>query len=375
MNTRARAVHYLVCPAGIPNYGDELIAMTWLRHLSEVAPDADVVVDCQGPQAAAARMGGIHPRARFTNCLWQLCTRNWPRHAAGTSEAVTAAVRDPDRAGGLAGDLRELRRADRVHLLGGGFINAIWPPFVGLLAGITEAAAHSGARTALSGQGMWPPARGAEDLTRSLVERFDVVDVRDAPSAEFLGIGPAGHSCDDVFLGFGPELLHTGEEVPEVMVSVQTLLTDSAPEELVGFVAGILRAWGVERVGLVECAPDQDGKVLELAERMLPAARRYPLEEILTRGLPLRPGQCWISTRFHPHLVAAAGGASGVAVNIRPDYYGTKHRSLLDGGSAWRLVEDRDIPDRPAGGGYSADDVRRLRDAKRAVADRIYGSA
>ena len=113
MNTRARAVHYLVCPAGIPNYGDELIAMTWLRHLSEVAPDADVVVDCQGPQAAAARMGGIHPRARFTNCLWQLCTRNWPRHAAGTSEAVTAAVRDPDRAGGLAGDLRELRRADK----------------------------------------------------------------------------------------------------------------------------------------------------------------------------------------------------------------------------------------------------------------------
>ncbi|KOG19045.1 polysaccharide pyruvyl transferase family protein [Streptomyces viridochromogenes] len=372
MNTAERPLRYLVSPAGIPNYGDELIAMTWLRYLREVAPDDDVVVDCHRPGAAARRMAQLHPRVRFTNTLWELCTRGWSRQASRTCEAVAAAVRDPSGTGELAAGIEELRRAGRVHLVGGGFINAIWPPFVGLLAGIVEACAHSGGLAAMTGQGLWPPAQHAEALTRSLVERFDVVDLRDARSAEFAGTGAAGHSCDDVFLGFGPHLLDGGDDVPEAMVSVQSFLTGAEPDELVGSVADTLRSWGAERVGLLECAPDQDRKVLELLERTFPSARRYSLEEVLTRGLPVRPDQCWISTRFHPHLVAAAGGASGIAVDIRPDYYGTKHRSLIEGGSSWRLLEALEMPGRPAGGGYGDQRLRALRDAKRAVADRVH---
>ncbi|MYW06293.1 polysaccharide pyruvyl transferase family protein, partial [Streptomyces sp. SID3343] len=174
-------VLYLVCPAGIPNYGDELVAGTWLRHLARVAPDVDVVVDCLYPEAAAARLRGMHPRARFTSVLWQLCLRHWfDNDAVVACTGVESAVRAPASVPDLADGIEVLRSAGVLHLLGGGYVNAIWPTFTGLMAGIAAAAEASGAKTAMTGQGLWPPADHT-GVCQSLIRRFDVVDVRDAP--------------------------------------------------------------------------------------------------------------------------------------------------------------------------------------------------
>lgn len=366
---------YLIGPAGIPNYGDELIAATWLRYLADAAPDADVFLDCMDPGKAADRLKGLHPRVRFHSALWQLCLRLWSPDPAVTATAVAAAARDPSGHPDLADAAGELRRARVVHLLGGGFINSVWAPFAGLLAGITAVTGGSGARAAMTGQGLWPPA-GRPDLVRSLAEGFDVVDVRDAASAELLAAGSAAHSCDDVFLDVGPRL-YRDSGAPEVMLSPQSLLSGVRPDELAGFFARVARAWGAdgEQVGLLECAPDQDVEVLALVRSALPGARTFTMAHVLEHGLPVATGQAWLSTRFHPHLVAAAGGASGVALTIHPDYYGTKHRSLTSAGSPWRIVdasEGLDVPDRPTAGGYSPETLAGLRAAKRAVAERIY---
>ncbi|OPC77383.1 hypothetical protein B4N89_43500 [Embleya scabrispora] len=368
--------YYLVCPAGIPNYGDELIAITWLRHLARVAPEVDVVVDCLYPEVAVRHMDGVHPRARFTSVLWRLCLRHWPGDdPEATCAGVADAVRTPTSVPELADGISVLRGAAVVHLVGGGFLNGIWPVFVGLLAGIAVAAETGDARTAMTGQGLWPPADAAGS-TRSLIGRFDVVDVRDTASAEFAGLAPSADHCDDVFLGFGPHLLRADEErVPEVMVSVQSLLTENegAAEATVRFVSEVLRAWRVTDVGLLECSPDKDRDVLAIAQMLLPGARRYSLGDVLAHGLPARAGQCWISTRFHPHMVAGAAGAHGVALVVRDDYYDIKHRSLIDSGSAWRLLRPPEIPERPTTGGYGAERLAELRTAKLAVAERIYG--
>lgn len=113
--------------------------------------------------------------------------------------------------------------------------------------------------------------------------------------------------------------------------------------------------------------------MLAAAAKLLPDARRYSLDEVLRHGLPARSGQCWISTRFHPHLLAAAAGAHGLALAVRADYYGPKHRSLIDGGSRWQLLERLEIPERPTVGGYRPERLTELRAAKLAVAERIYG--
>ncbi|MEV4636648.1 polysaccharide pyruvyl transferase family protein [Actinoplanes sp. NPDC049548] len=369
-----RPLYYLVSPAGVPNYGDEIIALTWLRYLATAAPGADVVVDCIDPENAARTLTGIHPRLRFTDTLWQLCRLNWAYGARHAATTVERAVLDPGSAGHLAAGFELLGTADIVHLVGGGFINDIWPPFTGLLAGVSTAGRRPGVRAVMTGQGMWPPPADAADLIPELARQLDVLDVRDDSSARLLASGRVTVSGDDAFLGLAPELYDRSADAPDVMVSVQSQLSDLDTDQLLIFIGDTVRAWGAKSVGLLECFPEQDAKVLDRAATLLPVTRRYGLHEVLRDGLPVASGQAWLTTRFHPHLVAAAGGASGVAVNIRRDYYDTKHRSLLECGSRWSLSNAAEIPARPTAGGYPPEQVEAVRAAKRAVADRIYGA-
>ncbi|MFF4412796.1 polysaccharide pyruvyl transferase family protein [Streptosporangium sp. NPDC001559] len=405
MSSKNRPLYYLVSTAGIPNLGDELIAATWLRYLAETAPDADVVLDCVDPAGVVAMLGGVHPRLRTMSVLWQICFRNWSEgvRTQGIAESLVA---DPS----LAGDLREgvelLRRADVVHLTGGGFLNGIWPAFVGLLAGIATATEHSGGVSAVTGVGLYPAIAGAGDLVVDLASRFSVADVRDEASAGLLG-EHGRYSCDDVFLSPGAWLGEPRGETPEVMVSIQStrppstlfppasalegearlsreeqaraVRSDQGMGMLVGFFAKTLAEWGVRDIGLIECWPDVDRRALDLAGSLAPNVRRYTLDEVLRDGFPAAPGQTWLSTRFHPHLFAAAAGASGVAVNLMKGYYDTKHRSLIEQGSSWSLAHYRpfsrrqEIPERPTSGGFTKESLAVLRARKLLVAEQIYG--
>lgn len=374
MTAANRPLYYFIAPAGTPNYGDELIAMTWLRHVAQVAPDADVVMDCLRPESARKRMADLHPNLRFTDTLWQSCIRNWTASVRDVTDNVTKYVDDPERAGDLAEGLETLRHADVVHLVGGGFVNSIWPAFMGLPAGAAAAVRHSGGRAAMTGQGLFPAADGGEEVIREITGGFDVIDVRDEASVALLGRDTVTHTGDDAYLALGPGLFRKDEEVPQVMVSIQSMLAEVEPEPLLRFLVEVVKAWRADSCGIIECMPDDDKEILDLAETILPVSRRYDVDDILANGLPVAPGQSWLSTRFHPHLVAAAGGAGGVALNIRPDYYGTKHNSLIKAGSGWSLLNEPMIPARPKPGGYGEERCAELRAAKREVADRIYPS-
>ena len=132
-----------------------------------------------------------------------------------------------------------------------------------------------------------------------------------------------------------------------MMLCLQSDLLEMPRPALASFVSETLRAWGVtpDRVGVVEGIPGVDRSVFDLIEPELPGARFYPFTGVWAHGLPAGPGQVWISTRFHMHMLAAAAGADGVAVAVNPDYYSTKHRSLIDRGSGL------DAHERPACGG------------------------
>ncbi|MEU6746405.1 polysaccharide pyruvyl transferase family protein [Spirillospora sp. NPDC046719] len=413
MNPDHRPLHYLVSTAGIPNLGDELIAATWLKHLAERHPEADVVLDCIDPAASLAPLAGLHPRLRLTSTLWQICFRNWAA-GARTREIAREVIADPSLAGDLAAGVELLRRADVVHLTGGGFLNGIWPAFAGLLSGITAATGISGGTAAATGLGLYPAIGGTGEILSELTAGFDVLDVRDEPSSRLLG-RPVARSCDDVFLLPDAWLAEPGADLPEVMVSIQstqppvtlfpppsartpgTARGEAEPDErelrvrearseqgmrmLIDFAAKTLAAWGADEVGLIECWPDADRRAWEMADDLAPSVRRYPLRDVLHEGFPAAPGQTWLSTRFHPHLFAAAAGASGVAVNLMKGYYDTKHGSLIEQGSGWSLAHYRpfdrrqEIPDRPRSGGYPPGVLAELQGRKRSVAESIYGAS
>lgn len=374
-------LYYLIAPTGFPNFGDELIAAGWLRHLAEVAPEATVWLDCHTPGQAQVLLGALHPNVRFTDTLWRL---SWDAPSEEPWEVaawVAAAVADPGKAPRWTHGLELLSRADVVHLLGGGYVNGIWPKHLGLLAGAGAALRRSGGRGALTGLGLTPAHPDAAALLRTLVEPFEVVDVRDRPSAELLGIAPG---VDDAFLALpgghlaDPASVWPEQEPPEVMLCLQSDLLEVGAARLAGAVLAMLDAWSVrpEAVCVVEGIPRVDREIFELLAPHLPGARFLPFAAVWDHGLPVAPAQTWISTRFHFHLVAAAAGAAGVALSVHPDFYGTKHRSLIDAGSGWVLADDLDaVPARPAGGGFARTELERFRQAKLDLAKLVYAPA
>jgi polysaccharide pyruvyl transferase WcaK-like protein len=372
-----------VAAAGFPNYGDEFIAATWLRHLAVVAPEADVWLDCQVAGPAQLLLGGLHPRLRIVDTLWRLCWQVSSEDPWQAATWVQHAIREPGLAPRWVAGIEQIARADVVHLIGGGYLAALWPQHVGLLAGAVAAVRRSGGRAVMTGQGLYPVAENVAPLFRALSERFDVVDVRDEPSAEIL-FGPSGAAAhtshDDAFLALGSgadSVIDRSEPVPEYMVCVQPDAGQVAKSRLAARVLDTLRAWRArpDQVGFVEGIPGFDREVYALIEHELPGARFYPFSAIWAQGLPLAPHQKWISTRFHIHLLAAAAGAGGLAISVHTEYYSTKHQSLIDLGSGWTLADastDSEAPPPPARGGFSAETLRRCADRKVELARSIY---
>ncbi|WP_124707501.1 polysaccharide pyruvyl transferase family protein [Gordonia insulae] len=385
---------YLIAPSGHPNYGDELIARAWLHHLARARPRAMVVLDCHSPGQAGLLLRGIHPGAVFVDTLWQLT-----QYAADTERTDGPDARTPwtwvaeaatrfGPAPRLAEGVDVFRRASSVHLLGGGYLNRVWPQHVSLVAAAAELARTTGVPAYATGQGLIPlfdgPARAV--LTES-AEAFTIFDVRDAASAEALsGTAARRHTGDDAWLAVDdPASTRRDPGGPArhgVTLCLQADLTEdfaafgmTGLDALTRFVGATLDAWqvGGDAVTVLEGIPGGDLEIPSRLGNRLAGAATIPFLDVWRSGLPVGRGDTWISTRFHPHLVAAAAGESGVAVIGRPDYYATKHESLAAAGSRWTIVDDPDIiPDRPDAGGFSEEHRARAVASKRALAHRLY---
>ncbi len=366
---------YLVGTTGYPNYGDELIAATWLKYLARTLPQAEVWLDCPNPGPTEVMIGHLHPNVRFTDTFWRLCWSAPSGEPWEVASFVQHAIGNPGLAPRWVAGVELATKADIVHIIGGGYINGIWPRHIGLLAASVAVVRHSRGRAAMTGQGLWPVAEDATSLLRNLAAQFDVVDVRDEPSADLLGssLGVTA-SGDDMFYGLEPSLFRE-EDLREFMICIQADMLDVTVPALAGFLLDTLRHWGArpERVGFVEGIPRVDREVFALVEHDLPGARFYSFSEIMSLGLPSGSGQRWLSTRFHTHLVAAAAGAHGIAVSINSSYYTNKHRSLIVRGSGWGLNEGLQIPDLPGNGGFAASTLRDLQEGKAKMAKMIYG--
>ena len=391
---------YLIAPAGHPNYGDELLLRTWLRVLERLRPRSRVIVDCHTPGQAALLHRGANADVVFTDTVWRLVAEVAGAAEPGREavELVRRALADPGARPALAAGVAQIREAAIVHVIGGGFVNAHWPHHLGVLAAAAEAARLGGGRAVATGQGLAPVADPV--LLAEVLDGFASVTVRDAASRDAVSRDAASRDAaahghhrgraelvgDDAWLALSDwarpgDLYRTDPDVArDVMLCLQSDLGDA--EALTRVADRTLRRWAVpgERITVIEGIPGADRVVWDRlvasplgAELGLAAARFVSFHELWGTGLPARPGQAWLSTRFHPHLLAAAAGASGVAVAVDPDYYGTKHDSLRAAGSRWTLRGDDDeVGDLPTGGGFPGDAVARLVASAEAEAAAIY---
>ncbi|WP_148575272.1 polysaccharide pyruvyl transferase family protein [Nocardioides caldifontis] len=332
-----RETIYLVGTSGHPNFGDEFITAAWLKFLAGVRPQADVWLDCPVPGQAAHFFGGMHPRVRFTDTLWRLV---WDTASLERAEADQLIDERVAHFGTPRYDigLQAARHATTIHVLGGGYINAIWPHHAGLLRAARALREHTGARLAATGLGL-VPAPTEPSLLESL-KAFDHVGVRDRPSAELAG---AELGADDAFLEVAR--MKVADKRPaepgDVWVCLQSDMSDQTVFEAA--VEGLRTtltspAFQGRTVRYVEAIPGVDHAAYERLEDLIPRENFVPFLGLWEQEFPARPGQTWLTSRFHLHLLAAACGAEGVAIEVSRDYYRVKHESLLDAGTGWSVA-------------------------------------
>jgi hypothetical protein len=259
------------------------------------------------------------------------------------------------------------------HILGGGYLNGIWPRHLLLLAAGATLASSFEAKAALTGAGLAPAAAG-RDLLDRLVGEYAVADVRDDFSRGLLSDGRVTVSGDDALLELD-DSTYDARESRSVMVCAQSDHVDAGVEAVAHTVRTTLEKWGVEgsQVGYVETMPGEDRRVFELLEPSFPDVRFYPFVEVWRAGLPARRGQRWIATRYHAHLLAAAAQAWGVAIPVKHGYNDVEHESVVAAGSQWAIVEPGETANEVHGeSGIRASQVQQMTAAKRAVADAVY---
>jgi len=374
--TRRRVI-YLVATSGHPNYGDELITRKWLRALARTEPDAEVWVDCPNPGPSAALLDGAHPNARFTDTLFRLCWESPDDDPLVVADFVRTALADPGAAPRWIPGIARLRDVDVLHVVGGGYVNSIWPRHLGLVAAAQWVAENTRARIGATGLGLLPLDEPGAKVWADAAQAFDVLSVRDEASKDVL----ARHGVravlapDDAFLGGLHSTISSERRSPDVMVCVQTDLVDGGFEPVVDLVRRTLSEWGATgaRTGFVECIPRVDRVIYDALRDELPGARFYSLWDLLDQGLPAREGQRWISSRYHPHMLAAAAGASGVALNLNTDYYGVKHAAVKSWGSDWNVATVTSASVAPGGPGEMPARAAGHVEAVRSAASRLYG--
>lgn len=370
---------YLVGAAGIPNYGDDLIMSLWLEWLADRRPDTRVWVDCPEPGRAAALMADRHPRVQFVDTLWEL-TRRGPESSADDMREYVADRISHLGTPELDRGLMIARESESIHLVGGGYINRLWRKNLGLVAAAAHLSRSFGVQAFGTGLGLSPQDPADVAGLRSDLGEFNVVSVRDAESADLLGVSV---EPDDIFLNPYRAL---SDEIDDRQINVLVQgdfvrhLDRAKILDVIDAHVSRSEERGSRGVRFLEAYPQHDSALWGDLRDRYPDADFMPFDHLWRHGLPVGPDQSWLTSRFHFHLLAAVGGARGAAIVLDDTYYATKHASLIRAGTGWTLVPLTHsaiaVPEwEPSMNEDFTATVAELRQQKRALADRLYPAA
>jgi hypothetical protein len=341
-------VHYLISTAGYPNFGDEEIVRTWLAFFRKYDPTSRVILDV--PFASRA---GLLFHHEFADLQIVDTTWNMVDFLTVTNVGLTDFKRHREI---LTGDdprntlgIRLLTGADTIHLLGGGYFDVTNPDFkrsyhfFPLLGAVK--ALNADVHLFASGLGLTPIDEETVAALATYTGDFDRVGVRDDAS---LVVAGTVLEPDDVFMSsnLGSLALNQRDDNPEILLSVQPI-DQASRAGLVDQLLAFLRLPdnAAKEIAVIEAmVPDDNwlyfSRALDEAPDVKDRMRFYSFWEVWQRGLPVRPGQVWVTTRFHLHLVGALLGYKGTAISVGSDYYNTKHQSLLTVGTGWQYFDE-----------------------------------
>ncbi len=263
-------------------------------------------------------------------------------------------------------------------MVGGGYVNGLWPHHLQLLQVGRQLRELGGARLVATGIGLTPLTR--ETLVAEILGGFDHASARDSVSAEAAGI-PL--TADDSLLGLDRVAGfrrggHTGGGARgDVWVCLQSdMITEQDLDTAIGAVRELLTAPRLagRTVRYLEAIPGVDRIAFDRLSDLIGEEGFVPFIDLWRDGFPAQHDQTWITTRFHVHLLAAATGAEGVVLEPNEHYYRSLHASLREcrHGMAGGTARQRHSLPGPAVSGRFRGQASGLHETKRAEAERIY---
>lgn len=369
--------HYLIGGSGIPNFGDELIATAWTTFLSARAPEDQIVLDVKSVKASQ-EIVHTGPNVRHVSSLKTIAhTRAsgdvWGNMTRGLNFIKNRGLEKYESAAPLRDAMADL---STFHVFGGGYINTRWPAaafYLGLGVAVKEA---TGAKLFASGLGLMPWSPPVTDAERRTADRvasaFDAFEVRDQASADAFGAANVISGLDDVFMLPEPQRL---QGLPSTLHVSLTFAERNWESFAAPFVAHVAQTYApaFQRVTFWNNAPDKDAFALKKVREAIPQVEVIEIGDLVNAPLPFGEDDAMVTTRFHPHMMAARAGIPGL-YRQGNSYYMTKHGSVALLGSGMKPVEMKNLPNvLPTDRGTLHARDAELRAQKLALAERIYG--
>lgn len=343
----------LVGANGGPNFGDESIMRAWIAFIKQARPD--VKIYCDG-----WNLNGLHKildcEAEVINPLGSFWGRVWRQKFDNKSVEwlqVEENLYDKEFYGECqeAINILKAHNISNIHLIGGGYINNIWPQNYMLILLAVLAKRYLKAKIFMTGQGLCPPLSDfADSLTKGFSE-LDHVDVRDNESAQLLGSSGAvrySHTGDDALLYFSGAIRPPVRLLSQkaLVLSLQNELfpgnitaRDIISPELVRF----CKKFNMQKIIYVVSmqgdvfSPDL-ATISSLNDAGIVFETCDPFE-LLQNGMPVSQQGLMITSRYHSHFFAALSETPGIALCAN-DYYNIKHLSVRAAGSQWPIISD-----------------------------------
>lgn len=333
----------LVGGGGIPNYGDELIIRNWLTwHYSHsTAATQDLIVEGYRSRVLQSTFSDSFPRAKWSHNVRNARLAFREAGFWGALDGGLTSGRSETRS--VKSAFEQAKSAAVMHIHGGGYINQKWPSHAFVLGLAAAAHTASGTHVVATGLGLGPlsdPNAEQQRLLDQVVDSFELIEVRDEFSYEYLQRNLTGARREKIIQGLDDAFLYPVPPHGSNRRTLHVSLRDDKAGE------GMIERMSPEFVGAFDrhifwaCKPADTVAYAKLA-------KRYPFFEVagvrqLLDTPRLGARDVMITERFHPHLMAARAGATGVFWS-GSSYYDTKHGSLVALGSPFIPDGDTDF--------------------------------
>jgi len=333
--------------AGNSNFGDELIVRAWLDYLQARNPHDAIVVDWAGHDHTIRSMNHILSEytktgnVSFENTLDSLgrLTKKpefWTSFQRGLNFFERGGFSNYSQYKHIH---KRFSNVKIMHMHGGGFLNAIWPVHAFKLGLMVAAKRKFDCKIVATGIGLIPFPDVPQNLLRDFrdaIAEFDCFETRDVESFDLLRrycgtIANIFCGLDDTFLL--PQTLRRGESALHVshFGDPSHHHTQRLLEQLKDHHFSMIYFWA--------CTPE-DTNFFQFVRDVFPNATQLSLRDLVLQPLPVSIGDFMVTSRFHPHLLAARLGAIGVYTTNTSNYYKPKHESIIRLGSPFIFAKD-----------------------------------